>query len=73
MLKNLAQLKFTIENRDIIILCDNDTPLNMLKEGLFQGLKCVGQIEDYAKQQQQTDATKVEPDKKDASSNQQVS
>jgi hypothetical protein len=53
MLKNLSQLEHSIENRVCRFICDNDTPINIVKESLFQFQKYIGQIEDMAKQQQQ--------------------
>lgn len=54
MLKNLAQLEHMIENKVCRFICDNDTPLHIIKESLFQFQKYIGQIEDQAKKQQET-------------------
>lgn len=53
MLKNLAQLEHMIENKVCRFICDNDTPLHIIKESLFQFQKYIGQIEDQAKKQQE--------------------
>jgi len=53
MLKNLCQLKYVIENKEIFFLCENDTPTPYIKEACFQVLRYIGQIEDSAKEQQE--------------------
>jgi len=52
MLSNLVQLAHQAENKVCRFICDNDTPLNVIKEALFQFQKYIGQIEDAAKAQQ---------------------
>jgi len=52
MLKNLSQLEHIIENKVCRFICDNDTPIHIAKEALFQFQRYIGQIEDAAKQQQ---------------------
>jgi hypothetical protein len=36
MLKNISRLEFKINERDYHFLCDMDSPLNDVKEALFQ-------------------------------------
>ena len=52
MLSNLVQLAHQIENKVCRFICDNDTPISVIKEALFQFQKYVGAIEDAAKAQQ---------------------
>lgn len=52
MLKNIVKLEVSIEERVYTFLCDNDAPLNHIKEALFQYQKFIGQIEDSVKAQQ---------------------
>jgi len=65
MIKNQAQFKDTIEEREFQFFCDNDAPTNLAKEFLFRCLKWIGQIEDAAKfQKEQTEKEqpqKIEP------------
>ena len=53
MLKNIAQLKDTIDGKDFVLHCENDAPLSSMKEFLFRCLKYVGQIEDHVRNQQE--------------------
>ena len=48
MLKNMSQLKCSIDNREFFFHCDSDSPLATCKEALFQFQKYIGQIEDAA-------------------------
>ena len=52
MIKNLCSLEHTVGDRVYRLLCDNDSPLNDIKEVLFQFQKYIGQIEDQVKAQQ---------------------
>jgi len=52
MLKNITSLTHIVEGRAYNFLCDIDSPLNHVKEALFQFQKYIGQIEDYVKEQQ---------------------
>jgi hypothetical protein len=63
MLKNLSQLEHVVENRVCRFVCDNDAPIHVIKECLFQFQRYIGQVEDYAKAQveQQKSQNKVEP------------
>lgn len=53
MLKNLYQLEHAIENKVCRFICDNDTPINFIKEALFQMQKFIGFAEEQAKAQQE--------------------
>ncbi len=53
MLKNLSQLEHIAENKICRFICDNDTPIHLVKEALFQFQKYIGQLEDQAKAQQE--------------------
>lgn len=64
MLKQISQLEHVIENRAFRFICDHDAPIHFVKEALFQMQKYIGQVEDYAKQQQaqaSQEQSKVEP------------
>lgn len=52
MLKNLIKLEVVIAEKAYQLLCDNDSPLEHLKEVLFQFQKYVGHIEDQVKAMQ---------------------
>lgn len=52
MLSNLVQLAHQVENKVCRFICDNDTPVAIVKEALFQFQKYIGQVEDAAKAQQ---------------------
>jgi len=62
MLKNLSRLEHVIGDKVYHFVCDNDSPLNEVKEALFQFLKYVGQIEDSVKAQQEKAAKEKEED-----------
>jgi len=51
MLSNLVQLTHQIENKTCHFTCENDTPLHLIKEALFQFQKFIGTVEDTAKAQ----------------------
>ena len=55
MLKNIARLESVVENRVGHFLLDNDTPIHIAKEMLFQFIAFLGKIEDAAKAQQEKD------------------
>lgn len=52
MLKNISQLEHKIGDKVYHLFCDQDSPLDHVKEALFQFLKFVGQVEDQVKSQQ---------------------
>ena len=54
MLKNLCQIEHTIESKVCRFICDNDTPIHFIKESLFQFQRYIGQLEDNAKAQQES-------------------
>lgn len=54
MIKNLAGLECKIEEEVIKLVCGSNCPLTHIKEAMFQFLKHIGQIEDMAKQQEQS-------------------
>jgi hypothetical protein len=51
MLKNIVKLEFMIADKVYHFLCDNDSPIEHLKEAIFQMQRYIGQIEDNAKAQ----------------------
>ncbi len=51
MLKNIVKLEITIAEKTYQFLCDNDSPIEHIKEVLFQLQKYIGQCEDSAKAQ----------------------
>lgn len=59
MLKNLSGLTHKIGERAFHLMCDSDSPLNEVKDALFQFLKYVGQIEDAVKAQQEKSAAEA--------------
>lgn len=60
MLKNLVSLETQIENKTYSFYCENSSPLNHLKEALFQFTKMVGQIEENVAAQQKAAEEKKE-------------
>jgi hypothetical protein len=58
MLKNISRLECKIKEKIYQFTCDMDSPLDEVKEAIFQFLKYIGQIEDSIKQHQ---AQQVEP------------
>ncbi len=52
MLKNVSQLELTIDEKTYRFTCDMDSPLEQVKEAIFQFLKYIGQVEDSIKQHQ---------------------
>ncbi len=51
MLKNIVKLEFQVLDRVYHFLCDNDSPIEHIKEALFQCQKYVGSLEDQIKAQ----------------------
>ncbi len=51
MLKNIVRLEFVVADKVYHFLCDNDSPLDHIKEVLFQCGKYIGQMEDNVKAQ----------------------
>ena len=52
MLKNLAQLECKVNEKVYHFSCDTNSPLEHVKEALFQFQKYIGQIEDNIKASQ---------------------
>lgn len=57
MLKNTISLYFMIADKAYHFICDNDSPLEHVKEALFQCQKYIGQVEDQVRAAQQPDQT----------------
>ncbi len=53
MLKNLSRLESVIGDKVGHFFVDNDTPISVVKEMMFQFLKYIGQIEDQIKASQE--------------------
>jgi hypothetical protein len=51
MLKNIVRIEFQIVDRVYHFLCDNDSPIEHIKEAIFQMQKYIGQVEDNVKAQ----------------------
>lgn len=49
MLKSLAQLTHTVEDKVCQFICEHDTPISTIKEALFQFQKYIGHVEDVAR------------------------
>lgn len=61
MLTNKAQLQCTVNDKIGLFFCDQDTPIPVAKEMLFQFQKFLGHIEDAAnKEQEEKKENKVE-------------
>jgi len=60
MLKNLCELSHQIDNKVCRLIMDNDTPLVIIKESLFQFQKYIGIVEEQvlAKQKAQEEDNK---------------
>lgn len=52
MIKNIFQIEATVDGKTGRFLVDNETPIGIAKEILFQFLKYIGQLEDKIKDQQ---------------------
>ena len=52
MLKNISKLEIAINEKSYQLLCDMDSPLQDVKEAVFQFQKYIGKIEDQVKEQQ---------------------
>lgn len=49
MLKNISRLEHKVGERIFHLFCDCESPLNEVKEALFEFLKYIGKIEDAHK------------------------
>jgi hypothetical protein len=56
MQKNVVRIEFTIADKDYHFMCDADSPLEHVKEALFQCQKYIGMIEDNIKAAQAAQA-----------------
>ena len=56
MITNIVKIEHKVNDKVFHLLCDNDTPLIIVREALFQFLKIIGQIEDEIKANQETKA-----------------
>lgn len=56
MLKNITRLEHVIGDKVYHLTCDADSPLEHVKDALFQFTKFVGQIEDNIKAAQEKQA-----------------
>lgn len=70
MLKNISKLEVVIGEKVYQMICDSDSPLEHVKEALFQFQKYVGQVEDAimaatakAKKEQEQAAQAIEDQK----------
>jgi len=63
MFKHIAKFDFTLADRAYHFLCDSDSPLEHVKEVLFQMQKAIGQLEDAAKAQAEAAKAQAEADK----------
>lgn len=52
MLKNIVKISETINEKDYVLLTDNDAPISDIKEFCYRILKFVGNIEDQVKETQ---------------------
>lgn len=53
MLKNISRLECKVNDKTYQLLCDMDSPIEHVKEALFQFQKYIGFVEDQIKQQQE--------------------
>ena len=64
MLKNLSRLECIVNEKAYHLFCDIDSPLECVKEALFQFQKYIGQVEDAVKQQKEQESKEsLEPEK----------
>lgn len=68
MLKNISRLEMKIGEKIYHLMCDIDSPLEHVKEALFQFQKYIGQIEDNIKAQQAAKASEQAPNETSAES-----
>lgn len=63
MLKTSAKLECVVNEKIGHFYCDNDTPIPVAKEMLFQFQKYLGQLEDSIKSAEETKKAQEEADK----------
>lgn len=51
MFKNICKFEIAIGDKVYHFMCDSDSPIEHVKEAIFQIQKLVGQVEDQIKQQ----------------------
>jgi hypothetical protein len=61
MIKNISRIEAKIGEKYYQLTCDQDSPIEGVKEALFQLLKFVGQIEDAIKHAQENNVEKKLP------------
>lgn len=61
MLKNLVKLEFQIADKIYHFMCDPDSPIEHIKEALFQCQKYIGAVEDNIKAQMANQEPPVDP------------
>ena len=59
MLKNISRLECSVNDKIYHLTCDHDSPLEHVKEALFQFQKYVGKVEDEIKATQVAQAEKA--------------
>ena len=64
MLKNIVKIEFVINDKIYHFVCDNDAPLEHVKEALFQCQAYVAKIEEQIKAQTEELARKKEEENK---------
>ncbi len=67
MLKNISQLEVMIKDKFYRLNCDIDSPLEHVKEALFQFQKYIGYIEDQIKANQAAKESEKSPNDSSAS------
>jgi len=58
MLKNIVRLEFMVMDKVYHFICDNDSPIEHIKEALFQCQKYIGAVEDNIKAQMELQKAK---------------
>lgn len=61
MLKNLVRLEFEIAEKVYHFVCEPDSPIEHIKEALFQCQKYVGQLEDNIRAKMAAQASQEPP------------
>jgi hypothetical protein len=62
MIKNIVRLEFTVMDKVYHFTCDPDSPIEHIKEAIFQIQKYIGQVEDNIKAQMAAQAAVPPPD-----------
>jgi len=61
MLKNIVKLEHKVADKVYTLILDNDSPLEHVKEVLFQFQKYIGMIEDQVKSQKESQTAVPSP------------